>query len=121
MASIFKKLSKFFSGGKGDDEDAPDTSSSDTKSAPRGNDAGFKTTVEVRREEPVIQSGGYAGGGIQGLNWYARALREDDEGFIAHQFFTEKPDFTAIPVARPIRWRAVQYSEGILEVQRAYD
>ncbi|KAK3252990.1 hypothetical protein CYMTET_37731 [Cymbomonas tetramitiformis] len=86
MAGFLRKLSSFFRG-KGyydQDEETQDNEQATGR---------FRHTKTVQRDvdvpEPVIAGGGYGGGGIQGLSWYVQSLKEDDDGFIADQFFVE--------------------------------
>lgn len=43
--------------------------------------------------EPVVQDAGYSrNGGIQSLSWFARTLRWNSEGDVAHEFLTAEDD-----------------------------
>lgn len=85
--NFFKSLKNAFFGKAGESTPGtPDSGSSTFQPS-------ATTATRAAKPEPVLQDAGYrAPGGVQGLTWYTSALKQDDEGDFADEFFEEKID-----------------------------
>lgn len=74
-----------------DDEDLDDHSNRPVKEEIRGPRKGFSVPVQVsvERPGPVLIPCSHNDGGIQGLRWYAKRLRIDEDGDVADEFLDE--------------------------------
>ncbi|GAQ84688.1 hypothetical protein KFL_002010040 [Klebsormidium nitens] len=93
MAGFFKRFKDFFS--KPAQEDEREDAEEDSSGPSIGFGGGVRQGFSVKRavpakggQQPVVQ-GVLTDGGIQGLNWYAQLLRQDEDGDIAHEFLRE--------------------------------
>mmetsp|Transcript_1435 Transcript_1435/g.2486 ORF Transcript_1435/g.2486 Transcript_1435/m.2486 type:complete len:124 (+) Transcript_1435:188-559(+) len=113
MSTFFSKIGNYFRG-KTEEETEDETS---TAPPPDGG-GGFsvRKTVAVPID-PLITTGGYGGGGVQGLGWYVGTLEQDDDGNVGNCFYEEKPlsVVSTLPPgaqSRPVSWRRVQIVGG---------
>ncbi|XP_010439920.1 PREDICTED: uncharacterized protein LOC104723284 [Camelina sativa] len=101
---FFKKLAGVFGFGqevlKDDDDDRGIDDSGDVNQ-PRFRETGlprkgFGVPVQVAVERsnlaPLLQPCAAADGGIQGLRWYTKRLRVDEDGDVADEFLEEGPE-----------------------------
>ncbi|GAB2273607.1 hypothetical protein Dimus_008394 [Dionaea muscipula] len=100
---FFKKIAGILGLGKDDAPHSANDEHKDPDSAPDDNDQvdvepipgprkGFSVPVKVATERPslgpvVVTCSG--DGGVQGLNWYIKRLRIDEEGDVADEFLDE--------------------------------
>ncbi|CAL5229576.1 g12932 [Coccomyxa viridis] len=74
----------------GEDLKATSKASSDASSSSTA-PGGFVQKVAVKQTvQPVLQNPGYgSSGGVQGLDWYTKGLKEDRDGDVATEFLEE--------------------------------
>ncbi|XP_010269991.1 PREDICTED: uncharacterized protein LOC104606468 [Nelumbo nucifera] len=86
---------------KDEDDDPDDHRNRGDRQEPRRPTKGFSVQVPVAVERPhlgpVLTPCSLADGGVQGLRWYARCLRIDEDGDVADEFLDEvSPEFSSV-------------------------
>lgn len=95
---IFRKLAGFLGFSKDEGQELRDVEEDNT--APHSNvpRKGFSVPVQVAVSRdlpgPIIVPCNTGAGGLQGLRWYAKRLRVDEDGDVADEFLNEIPSDT---------------------------
>uniref|UniRef100_A0A5B7ATP9 Uncharacterized protein n=1 Tax=Davidia involucrata TaxID=16924 RepID=A0A5B7ATP9_DAVIN len=74
---------------KDEDEDNPDVNRVETHLPRKGFSVPVQVPVERAQVGPVVIPCSVGEGGVQGLRWYARRLRIDEDGDVADEFLNE--------------------------------
>ncbi|KAA8525898.1 hypothetical protein F0562_008002 [Nyssa sinensis] len=74
---------------KDEDEDNADVNPVETHLPRKGFSVPVQVAVERAQVGPVVIPCGVGEGGVQGLRWYAKRLRIDEDGDVADEFLDE--------------------------------
>ncbi|KAK4364614.1 hypothetical protein RND71_015972 [Anisodus tanguticus] len=87
---LFRKLSGFLGFSKEEGNNLAPSSSNVAQNVPR---RGFRVPIQVPVDRahfgPIIVRCSLRHGGVQGLRWYAKRLRIDEDGDVADEFLNE--------------------------------
>uniref|UniRef100_A0A5B7AVT1 Uncharacterized protein n=1 Tax=Davidia involucrata TaxID=16924 RepID=A0A5B7AVT1_DAVIN len=105
---------------KDEDEDNPDVNRVETHLPRKGFSVPVQVPVERAQVGPVVIPCSVGEGGVQGLRWYARRLKIDEDGDVADEFLDEVLPETLSNVGdhnRPLPRFEVKYSTRSAKVR----